>query len=405
MSRLALIVLDFELVSEYRNRRGRVNDMAAPRLTAPDELFYHQIPFTHDTVSIGDPDWRERIWVSVLDTRSKEVVLDCGIGHYPNRDVQEAWAGVGLADGRQVNVRMSRRARPDLHEMRVGPFSIHVVEPLKRMRFVLDDNPSGVAFDVEVESTVRPHVENRHLEVKNGVVTQDLVRYIQLGRASGSLRYPGGSATLTKETWSAARDHSWGLQPNEGSRGTVKDPTQHGSLKGTFFTWFPVAFPSWGVFYYLSESAPGAYTYFTGDVVYPADDPRENDPLVSVEHDFRWVADAPIQVLDGGDVRLRTAGGTELEISIRAFRPRFFLRSAGYMGWRGWYQGKDMGESHLEHDVWDLNDAAKIREYAVAGAGCDHLIEARCGNDVGYGPIEYFTTPGYAKYPELWTKR
>jgi hypothetical protein len=48
-------------------------------------------------VGSSDPSWRERYWISIQDTENRDTVLTCGIGQYPNQDVQEAF--VVLAQG------------------------------------------------------------------------------------------------------------------------------------------------------------------------------------------------------------------------------------------------------------------------------------------------------------------
>ena len=65
-------------------------------LTPPDEYFTHQVAYPHAVVGTSDPSWRERYWLSMQNTETKDVVLTCGIGHYPNQNVQEAFAVVSM---------------------------------------------------------------------------------------------------------------------------------------------------------------------------------------------------------------------------------------------------------------------------------------------------------------------
>ncbi|HLE57191.1 MAG TPA: hypothetical protein VJB15_08920, partial [Rhodothermia bacterium] len=110
-------------------------------LTHLDDFLNHQIPQSFDHVASPHRNWTEKMWFSTEDTESGEILVVCGIGQYPNRDVQDAFAGASY-HGKQYNVRMSRQLRPDIHRMRVGPFSIDVVEGLRTFQLVLDDNPS-----------------------------------------------------------------------------------------------------------------------------------------------------------------------------------------------------------------------------------------------------------------------
>src|SRR5262245_17491187 len=129
-------------------------------LTPPDEQFTHQVSFPHAMVGSSDPSWRERYWLSLQDTATRETVLTFGLGHYPNQDVQEAF--VCLAHrGRQHNVRLSRRLSPASHVMRVGPLAADVVEPYRRLHFTLDENESGVSFDLDWLGSFDPSLVER----------------------------------------------------------------------------------------------------------------------------------------------------------------------------------------------------------------------------------------------------
>jgi hypothetical protein len=116
------------------------------------------------------------------------------------------------------------------------------------------------------------------------------------------------------------------------------------------------------------------------------------------EPEFRWDSRGPVQTLTGGDIRLFFKNGQEREISFVALAPRWHLKGGGYGGYRGWYHGDNKGLYYCEHDVWDLSDPIVLAEASTLS---DHLIEWRCGNDVGYGIMEYGVGPGYYKYKEV----
>jgi hypothetical protein len=48
--------------------------------------------------------------------------------------------------------------------------------------------------------------------------------------------------------------------------------------------------------------------------------------------------------------------------------------------------------------VWELFDPDVLREASTLS---DHLIEWRCGNDVGFGIMEYGVGAGSYKYTEV----
>src|SRR4030095_10861004 len=178
-----------------------------------DDSIGHQLPTTFDHVFTSDPMWTQRLWFTLHVVTTGNVIFDCGLRPYPNKNVQDAFAGVAL-DGKQYNVRMSRTLRPDTGQTKVGPLSFQVIEGLRRHRLLLEKNDSGFAFDIEWEAAFNPHEEEPHYRRRAGKVVEDLSRYSQLGHARGTITLPGGKTlTLDPKKWLGQRDHSWGVRP------------------------------------------------------------------------------------------------------------------------------------------------------------------------------------------------
>jgi hypothetical protein len=114
--------------------------------------------------------------------------------------------------------------------------------------------------------------------------------------------------------------------------------------------------------------------------------------------DFRWDDSGPIQTLLGEDIELIFEGGETREVSFVAHPPRWHLKGGGYGGYRGWNQGDNRGEYYCEHETWDLSDPAISKDASTLS---DHLIEWHCGNDTGFGIMEYGVGPGYYKYKNI----
>lgn len=363
-------------------------------LSAADEYFTHQTALPHAMVATSDPSWRERYWVSFQDTASGETVLTLGFGRYPNQDVMEAF--VCLSHGaRQTNLRLSRTLLPDSHEMRVGPISCEIVEPLQQLRFTLGDNDSGLTFDLTFQATFEPILEGKFFQVSRARTTYDAIRYVQHGRASGVIRTPDGlELTVTPERWWAERDHSWGTRPLPRAEG--QPPGERPEWR--FLLFAPLQLPDFGVHVYLQESEPGKPVHlsagFAGSL-----DPGGDDPMiVGVEHDLEWEKGSAAPTLTGGKLSLLLYGGDRIDLTLTARTGRAHLRGGGYEGWNGWKQGHWRGDLTAEHDVWNLDDTEDFYRYAKAGS--DHLVEIRYGDQVGYGIIEYMVLPGYGRYQE-----
>lgn len=365
-------------------------------LTGRDDFLGHQIPSTFDHVFTSDPMWTERLWFTVEDISTGKALFDCGLGYYPNKNVQDAFAGIAI-DGQQYNIRMSRRLRPDAGQSKVGPLSFHVLEGLKRHRLLLEKNDSGLSFDIEWEARLNPHEEEHHYRRRAGKVVEDLSRYSQLGRASGTITLPTGkTVTLDPQQWFGQRDHSWGVRAE--LRVEIDDPKKT-YLPPYYYNWICAQFPSAGVQCYFNERAPGNPIYLTGEIVKPLGNKADRGArVVAVEHNVTWAKETINQTIDQGEVIFVLENGDRKTLQIRALPARFYLRAGMYGGWRGWHHGDDKGAYYCEHDTWNLSDHTLMQK---VGTFSDHMIECRMDGEVGYGIIEYGLTPGYSKYQEV----
>jgi hypothetical protein len=288
---------------------------------------------------------------------------------------------------------MARALAPHSDRMAVGPLRVEIVRPFEELRFVLAENPSGLAFDITWTSDLEPILEGRHFQVSRSRITYDAIRYVQHGRAVGTLSAPGAEFTLDPATWWSERDHSWGTRPLPRAQGAP--PGERPEWRMLFFC--PLQLPDFGLHLYLYEAEPGRPLHLSAGFA-----PRRGDTLdeliVGVEHDLRWVPGAPAATLAGGHLTLTLDSGRKLDFELIAHPGRAHLRGGGYEGWNGWYQGHWKGEDSLEHEVWDLTDPAQFYRYAKAGS--DHLVEVRHEGQTGYGVMEYVVLPGYPRYAE-----
>lgn len=355
-------------------------------LSRADEYFNHQVPFPHAMVGTSDPNWRERYWISIQDVRAQDFILSAGLGKYPNQDVMEGFV-IAQAGTTQRNLRLSRQLLPQVDSMAVGPLSVEVLEPLKTLRFRIEENAAGVRGEFTWHSAMPSMLEGRHFEINRARVSHDLARYVQLGRVDGVLHIGDKRFTLDPESTWGERDHSWGLRPMAPFPG--EPPTQ--SADWNFLAFCPIQFPDFSVHFYLFEAQAGRPTHLSASIVYK-DDREDDDSIEAVDHDFRWVPDAPVLTLSSGRISLRLFSGQRIDIDIEALGPRVYLKGGGY----GVDHGRWKGGSHSEHEVWDLSDAEKLRGYALSSS--DHLIRARSGNQTGYGIIEYMVRRGHQRY-------
>ncbi|MEY4371698.1 MAG: hypothetical protein RL219_467 [Actinomycetota bacterium] len=357
-------------------------------LTAPDEHFNHQVAFPHALVGSSDPSWRERYWVSMQDTRDGSTVLTLGFGQYPNQDVQEAFVSL-THRGRQRNLRLSRRLTPRRDVMQVGPLSCDIVEPYRRLRFALADNPSEMSFDIDWLGRFDPFLEERHFETAGPRVTHDLVRYVQVGRAEGELRVDGERITLSPDDWWGERDHSWGVRPLPRSEGAP--PTERPDWR--FLLFMPVQFEDFGMHLYLFEDADGTPTHLSCGLM---GESVSGARVLRVSHDLEFEHGAPTPTLVGGSIDVTLLGGRILHVDVTALSGRAHLRGGGYGGIDGWFQGHWKGEDSLVHDTWDLSDRAQLKHWGANSS--DHAVQVACEGQHGFGVAEYMVLGGHQRY-------
>src|SRR5215471_5368001 len=129
-------------------------------LVAADEGLTHQIADTFATVGTSDPAWTEKICAMAM-ARDGSVQVGFGLGKYANRNVMDGYAALSRG-AEQVTVRASRRLAPEPDLTAVGPIRYEVLEPLRCVRFALDENDcQPLAFEWTFERAVPPVVEDR----------------------------------------------------------------------------------------------------------------------------------------------------------------------------------------------------------------------------------------------------
>lgn len=177
-------------------------------LSPYDEFPVHQTSRTFAEVPSTDFSWDDGCYFGIFNPEEK-LFLACGYRVNPNSDMIGGFAILNIA-GRQRSVRFSRCWRSDMRT-RIGPFSVEVVEPLRRLHLALADNDSGIAFDLDWTG-VSPAVLEEHHDAQNRMrKTTDQSRYCQAGASSGFIALGDRRWAVEPDRWHAARDHSWGL--------------------------------------------------------------------------------------------------------------------------------------------------------------------------------------------------
>ncbi len=361
-------------------------------LTKQDEMLCHQIPLTFDHVCDSGVQWTERLWCNFYETSGK-VHCTTGFGKYQNRNMIDAFTLLTTnEDSIQRNIRASRELRPQIEDIKVGPFSYDVVDGLKKVCWALDENDHGISFEVEFDSEMTPHEEVPQVFYSRGRTIENICRYAQAGRASGWVKFDGKKQDIKPDNWLAHRDHSWGVR-RTGHGGEPGLPPGE-PFYGLFFNWNFIQFKDWYITCHVREDHNGNVWYFSGGIGYCDGDSRKELKLVSAEHDYEFVPGT--NRLKLGKIVYTDEDGSKTELS--GVRPitHVYFRPGGYFPYKNFSHGLYMGPDWIDGEKIDTSDSKTAAElYTPAD---EDMCECRCGNEVGYGIVYIGILGQHPKY-------
>lgn len=388
-------------------------------ITEADELPRHQTVDTFDTVANPSPEWSDGYWFCIGDPEG-EVNLITAIRLYHNTNVIDAYAIASTAEGKQYNLRASRRLRPRIDEIAVGPFQQEIIRGLRTIRLGCNENPHGIEFDILWESTAPPYDEapvSRHY--RDGRLIGERFNYVQVGNLSGRVKIGDKEWNFkVDDGWAGARDHSWGMgqtgvgeKPNPYAAPPLSSSVSRVGWGGPGMRhWGLIRFPDRSLFYAFLKNADGSYsssgTGFKGgarihsrvDYAYDTGQDGWAHTDVSVQ-DHEWVDGWPL--LKRGQVNLTRPDGGIDRFQIDVLSRPVYMQGGGY--WSGWNDGLGRGvyrgEEFLEGEVWDVSHPVKIYDAdgseipPMPAGGAYAEVYARYTNlddpaDVGLGILE-----------------
>jgi hypothetical protein len=367
------------------------------RLTRFDEYPRHQAGLTFDSVVDGSPHWSDGFYFTMGDDAG-EFAWFAGFRLHPNTDVLDAFTCVSH-DGRQHNMRWSRRLRPRIDELDVGPISVEIVEGLRRLRVRCDRNRHGQAYDLQWDGWCPPYNEE-HVQVwVNGRLRSDRSNYDQACTVTGWFEV--GGARIDVDGWTGVRDHSWGIGNDTGGpRAAAIAPPPEPPAPPGLRQWCVFRLPERAVFWQFHHPGDGApYTKFESQCMFPYGDHREPYAYDAVEHTVEWVIDdgVPVPRLAAGAVHLTRADGGVDRFRIEPISYPVYLQGGGYFGGfdDGLGRGVFRGDVHDEGEVWEIDRAIAVRTPTPVALQRAHYAEAwgRCTNlddpsETGTGHLE-----------------
>lgn len=241
------------------------------------------------------------------------------LGVYPHLDVIDAHFNV-VRGGVQYCIHASRELRMERMDLQVGPIRIEVVEPLRRLRVVVDDF-QGLSAEIDFTGRAFPIEEPRFIHRIGPRAFMDYTRLTQNGRYTGWIEVDGDRRRLAEGTM-GTRDRSWGVRPI-GARDPQPMPGH--TLPGFFWQWTPVNFPHGSLFFHVNNDERGeawntraAWAGEGGEAAELAE--GHGSMRTRLDQGTRWPA--------GGTLSLALRGAPE-QVSFEPLG-RFQMRGLGY---------------------------------------------------------------------------
>ena len=315
-------------------------------LTDLDETLLHQAAATFDNTNISDHRFFDRMVVGFHKEDAANVIM--GLAKYKNMNTFEGFACIQHGES-QHNLRVARPLRPDVNDMVNGPVSVEFIEPLKSLRIKLDPGEHNTSFDVIYTGLTPPYEEGYHIARSYGRLSQDYMRFDQVGVMNGWLDV--GGEKMAVDNWYTFRDHSWGVRPGVGGFEPQTGPRPPGV--GSLFIWLAFTTEEMGGQFQMAEDSEGKRMNIDGHMSWPEGSGKDVIFVTDLEHDISFVPGT--RVFDKAQLMVTTSDGQKWDIQAEAAGRSWVFKGTGYDG--GYNDGLSLGAYRgevYEHDVYDV---------------------------------------------------
>jgi hypothetical protein len=345
-----------------------------------DDFPVHQASEWIAHPATSDRNFYDRYYFNAFDIDGGFMAV-MGLGQYPNLGVTDAFVTVRV--GEQQHVVRASRPLTDRADTKVGPISVEVLEPLKRLRVICEPTEHTVAMDLTWENFGPAIPEPPHFLRHAGRVVFDTQRLAQMGSWSGTITVDGTDLKVGPGTTYGSRDRSWGVRPVG-----EKEPDgirQGANIMGSrMWNYFPMRFDDHSIFYILQEGTDGEHQLVQSQRVW-LDGRIEELGTPSHEHqmDGREITSSVI-TFEGG-----------VQVRCTPLLPNYIAIGTGYglePDWRhGMYQGPELVVQGVTYSVPEIK---QLGAYAVV----DHAARFEYEGNVGHGLLEHSFSTAYPRY-------
>ncbi len=342
-------------------------------LTKGDDYPIHQLP-EPVLYSGSDRNFYDRYFFNGYSLENEEFFA-LAFGVYPNLNIMDASFSV-IKDGIQHNLRTSRHMDMERMDTRVGPITIEVLEPLKSLRIIIDDNDHGISADLTFTSRIAAQEEPRYVHRIGTRTLMDVTRMTQNGSYQGWINVKGTHVDVSPDKWLGTRDRSWGIRPVGVQDPQLSVPPVEPQF---YWLWAPINFDNCAVLYHVNEYADGT-PWNTKGVIVPLGD---GEPEVMKEVSSRIIFKSGTRHAQSATINFVTKDGNEIQLQIEP-RYQFYQSGIGYLH-QHWGHGMNKGRLAVAYDTIDLanvDDAIPLYLHIQA------ISQVTMGDKIGRGVLE-----------------
>ena len=347
-------------------------------ISSADDFPVHQTPEYIRHAATSDRNFYDRYYFN-LHPSSDEYFAIFGLGQYPNLGTTDTFLAV-THDGVQ---RVMRASKPlgDRFDVSVGPLRIEVIDPLKTLRVVVEQNDADVAMDVTWTASHPAFEEPRqHLRAR-GTVVFDTQRFAQLGRWEGTLNVAGQDIAVTPDRCGGSRDRSWGVRPvgEQQPDGIRKDI----SVMAGMWNYMPMDFEDHSIIYMCHEEPSGNRPLQEGVRVWH-DETRGHDWLGRPEWSHDLISGT--RLLSGSRISFPDAPEGPITVEAAPLLTNFISLGTGYGMDQDWRHGMWQGETEVVQALeYKVDEIAALAQYGVV----DSVGRFSYDGNTGYGLYEH----------------
>jgi hypothetical protein len=310
-------------------------------LSKADDYPVHQLPEPIATAG-SDRNFYDRYFFNGYRPDG-DLFFAAALGVYPHLNVMDAAFSI-VRDDVQHNLRASRLLNMERMDTSVGPIAIDVIEPLKRLRVRVDENPHGIRADLVFTARAAAVEEPRFTYRQGPLTLLDYTRLTQNGSYQGFIEFEGRRFDIGRDVV-GTRDRSWGVRPIG-----MPDPQPLAPprLPQFYWLWAPLNFADRFMLYHNNADGDGK-PWNTASVMGELGDAAPVHMTscrsqIEYRSGTRHAKRATIETVDpaGGEWR------AELEPQFD-----FYMSGVGY-GHPEWGHGMYKGENALGYDTYEV---------------------------------------------------